>query len=308
MKGDLGRHRIGAVARLTGISEHVLRVWERRYGMVVPSRPHGGQRLYSDDDVARLRRLKHLTDLGHSIGTVARLPDKEIDALLRRHPETRAPPRDVSDLASPGSVAGAIRARFLEAITELDVSAADRVIARALVTFEPIELLEHVVVPLLKEVGHRWKESTFSIAQEHAASAVIRNQLGGFIRQLPTDAASPLAVCATPAGEQHEFGALFAAVIAVTRGWRSIYLGPSLPADDIAQAARQTKARVVLLSVVSLPQVELAREVTRLRTLLPRTTHIHLGGSGVDPKTTFIGVHYVRDLTALAKTLETTKR
>ncbi|MEO7096697.1 MAG: MerR family transcriptional regulator [Polyangiales bacterium] len=308
MKGDLGRHRIGAVARLTGISEHVLRVWERRYATVAPARPHGGQRLYSDADVAHLRRLKHLTDLGHSIGTIARLRDKELDALLRRHPETRTPPRDGEDPAAPGAVVGAIQARFLEAISTLDVAAADRMVARALVTFEPLELLEDVIAPLLLEVGRRWQASTFSIAQEHAASAVIRNQLGGFVRQMSADAGAPVAVCATPAGERHEFGALFAAVVAVTLGWRAVYLGPSLPADDIAQAARQTKARAVMLSVVCLPPVELAREVSRLRTLLPRGTQIYLGGSGTDAKTTFIAVRHVRDLRALAKAIETDKR
>ena len=304
MKGDLGRHRIGAVARLTGISEHVLRVWERRYRTVEPSRPSGGQRLYSDEDVARLRRLKHLTDLGHSIGTVAHLSEAEIDALLQRHPEARLPAGEPArDLASQDAVVEAIRARFLAAIAELDVAAADRVVARALVTFEPLELLEDIVAPLLQEIGRRWKGGVFSIAQEHAATAVLRNQLGGFVRQMPTAEFAPVVVCATPEGELHEFGALFAAVISVTRGWQAVYLGPSLPAEDIVEAARKTNARAVLISAVSLPDVELAREVSRLRALLSSTVALYLGGSGVDRDVRFIGVHHVRDLRALAQAL-----
>ena len=308
MKGDLGRHRIGAVARLTGISEHVLRVWERRYGTVVPSRPAGGQRLYSDDDVARLRRLKHLTDLGHSIGTVANLSDVEIDALLQRHPEARVAVDEPHDVASSDAVIGAICARFLAAIADLDLAAADRVVARALVTFEPLALLEDVVAPILREVGRRWKEGIFSIAQEHAATAVLRNQLGGFMRQMPIDERAPVAVCATPEGELHEFGALFAAGLAVTRGWQAVYLGPSLPADEIAEVARKTHARAVLLSAVSLPSVQLARQVSQLRTLLPSTVAIHLGGGGVDADARLIGVHHVADLKALAAALTSALR
>ncbi|GAC1573245.1 MAG: cobalamin-dependent protein [Polyangiales bacterium] len=320
VKGDLGRHRIGAVAQLTGVSEHALRVWERRYAVVTPSRPHGGQRLYSDDEVARLRRLKHLTDLGHSIGGIARLPETEIDALIERHAEARVTPRlpgpkrsswdsteSLGWVGSKASLVEAIRERFLTAIAGLDVESADRVLARAFVAFEPLALIDEVIAPLFVEIGDRWQRSKFSIAQEHAATAILRNQLGAVIRQLPPQPAAKVAICATPSGEHHEFGALFASVVCATRGWRVVYLGASLPADEIANAAKETRARAVMLSVVALPKVAVAREVSRLRTLLPRSIKLYLGGAGVDPKSKFVGAHYLKDLNALLKVLDGVK-
>ena len=306
MKPLLGRHRIGAVARLTGISEHALRVWERRYGTVAPLRLEGGQRLYSDADVSRLRRLKHLTDLGHAIGGIARLTDSEIEALVSSHPEpkTSVSLRPVGENGSKSALVEAIRERFLGAIAALDMETAERVITRALVAFDPLELITDVMVPLLEEIGDRWEHSQLSIAQEHAATAVLRSHLGSVIRIMPPQPGAPLAICATPSGEQHEFGALFAAIVCAARGWRVVYLGAALPVDEIAQAAQQTGASAVMLSIVALKDVEIARDVSRLRVLLPRSVELYLGGRGVDPKIKLVGVRHLEDLRALAQVLD----
>ena len=75
-------YRIGAVAKLTGISPDTLRVWERRYGCIVPQRSPGGGRLYSADDIARLQLMKLLVDRGDSIGAVATLDQEALQALV----------------------------------------------------------------------------------------------------------------------------------------------------------------------------------------------------------------------------------
>jgi DNA-binding transcriptional MerR regulator len=78
-------YRVGAVRRLTGLSDHTLRAWERRHGVIRPSRTGGGMRVYSEDDVARLQLLKALTDCGESIGSIAALDDRELRARLALH-------------------------------------------------------------------------------------------------------------------------------------------------------------------------------------------------------------------------------
>ncbi|MGD8977258.1 MAG: MerR family transcriptional regulator [Gammaproteobacteria bacterium] len=84
---------IGTVSRLTGISQHTLRVWERRYKAVESGRSEGGRRLYSNDDVERLTLLKALVDRGDRIGQIA---SEDTDALRARlatyqdHSQTRS--------------------------------------------------------------------------------------------------------------------------------------------------------------------------------------------------------------------------
>jgi DNA-binding transcriptional MerR regulator len=85
-KKQESNYRIGAVSRLTGIPPDTLRVWERRYDLVTPSRSEGGGRLYSQGDVTRLSVIKRLVDSGHAIGTIAEL---SLEQLHQRLAETR---------------------------------------------------------------------------------------------------------------------------------------------------------------------------------------------------------------------------
>lgn len=104
-------HRSGAVARMLRMPVATLRVWERRYGVTQPMLSASGQRLYSADDVRRLALLKQLTDLGHAIGSLARLDMKRLQQVAGTHASVRAagraehPAQDKSAPAHPWRVA-----------------------------------------------------------------------------------------------------------------------------------------------------------------------------------------------------------
>src|SRR5262245_13932554 len=91
------KYRIGTVSRLTGLPPDVVRVWERRYAAIKPQRSEGGSRLYSDADVARLRRLRQAVELGHAIGQIAKLPEKELVNLSAKHRATFTDQQDAVD-------------------------------------------------------------------------------------------------------------------------------------------------------------------------------------------------------------------
>jgi DNA-binding transcriptional MerR regulator len=100
------RYPVRLVARRTGLTPHVLRAWERRYGVVVPARSEGGQRLYSDADIRRLELLRRLTDAGHSIARLARLPAEELALLVEATPmEPRSADADAAREREPAGVA-----------------------------------------------------------------------------------------------------------------------------------------------------------------------------------------------------------
>jgi MerR family transcriptional regulator, light-induced transcriptional regulator len=236
------KYRIGTVARLTGVSTHAIRVWERRYRAVEPRRTGGGNRLYSDQDVARLRLMKRLTDQGHAISQIANLDEQSLRSLL---PEAAAPP-DLGDRER-------LQGEFLTAVEALDVVAAERILSRMALGLSPRDLVTAVVGSLLEEIGRRWEAGTLRISQEHAASALMRNLLGTLMRMYTQDGNAPTAVAATLPGERHEFGALMAALLAATHGWRVLYLGPDLPVDDLVHAVSTSGAQLLLLSLVNDP-------------------------------------------------------
>ncbi|HEY6725948.1 MAG TPA: MerR family transcriptional regulator, partial [Polyangiaceae bacterium] len=267
------KYRIGLVARLTGVSAHQLRIWERRYHTVTPARTEGGDRLYSDNDVARLRSLKKLADLGHSIGRVARLGEPELVALLAMEPP-------LAEAADGSLLAERVSQQFLECLERVDPLEAERVLARAAIAFEPELFTLEVLLPAMREVGRRWSTGAFTIAQEHSASAVLRTQLGALMRLYAPEVGARVVVCATLPAELHEFGALAAGLLAAGRGWKVIYLGPNLPADEIADAVARSRAELVLLSVV-LQQQGVREQLTRLRAALPARVRVIVGGAGV---------------------------
>jgi MerR family transcriptional regulator, light-induced transcriptional regulator len=275
------RYRIGTLARLTGITTHALRVWERRYGALSPMRTAGGARLYDDDDVKRLRIIKQLLERGYTISAIATL---DVAALTRLLP-AEEPPLVV---AKPGPDARARRVidELLAGVAELDLERASRALVQATNTFSPHDLVTQVLAPTLDEIGARWESGDICIASEHAASAMLRTQLGALLAAQPVNGMAPV-VCTTPAGEQHELGALLAAVVIAMHGRRAIYLGANLPASQIAQAARLSKAGSVALSVVGLEPAEAEREVSALCQALPPEVAILVGGRGSEQGVSF---------------------
>lgn len=275
------RHPIRVVSERTGLSPDVLRAWERRYAAVAPPRRPGvGQRLYSDADVERLRLLRRVTAAGRSIGHVAGLSDAELAALVREDEAQRAP-APPSALRRDGDAADAHLRSALAAAGEMDGGALEAALRRAMVMLGADAFVDHVAVPFLRAVGDGWAAGALTVAHEHLASAVLRRVLGIVTDAGPTAGAARTVVVATPGGQLHELGAMLAAASAVSAGWRVVYLGADLPADDIARAARGTGADAVALSLVSPANARAdAGELRRLRRALPPRVPLIAGGEG----------------------------
>jgi DNA-binding transcriptional MerR regulator len=77
-------HKIGAVASLSGVPTPTLRIWEIRYGTFTPHKTLGNHRLYTDDDVLKATLLKRLTEQGHGISNIAKLPSRALNKLLQQ--------------------------------------------------------------------------------------------------------------------------------------------------------------------------------------------------------------------------------
>jgi len=282
------RYPVRLVALRTGLTPHVLRAWERRYGVVVPSRSEGGQRLYSERDVERLRLLRRLTERGHAISRLAALPLDELNRLDAALPSREAeavagrPARggpygavEVSREAAGEFAAGALRAT-----RRLDAAELQALLERAAVTLGVPAFLDAVVAPALEEIGHGWTERSVTVAQEHMATDVFRRVLGWLLRVYEAHGTAPRLTVATPPGQRHELGALMVAASAAAEGWAVTYLGPDLPVADLLSAAAQTGARAVGLSVVyPSDEVRLRAIVQETRAGLPEGVPLVIGGA-----------------------------
>ncbi|MEJ2502420.1 MAG: MerR family transcriptional regulator [Gemmatimonadota bacterium] len=290
------RHPMGVVVQRTGLTSHVLRAWERRYGVVEPGRTDGGQRLYSDADVVRLRLLNRATVGGRSIGTVAPMTLDELVELVGEDAPEEVRPRPDRE---------AYLQRSLEAADRLDGQSLRDELMRAVVKLSAPVFVTEIVGPLLHRVGDLWEAGELRPAQEHVVSTAVRQVLDWLLDRFEAPPGAPLLVAGTPSGEMHEFGAMLAAVVAADSGWRVLYLGPSLPAEEIALAAERAGASVVAVSVVDGEDAEVDRageELRRLRDGLPPGVIVVTGGrrsSRVTPE----GVTLVEDLDGLRNVL-----
>lgn len=265
-------YNIGAVARRAGLTAHVLRVWERRYRAVRPTRTDGNQRVYTEEDVERLRLLERLCRSGHRIGSIARAPVEELRSLAV----------GTAADAEPGEAAGGtagLLARCRAAVEEADGLRLGRVLETARVFVPPPRLLSEVVFPLMRWVGERWRAGSIRILHEHVATAVARALLDRMASEFPPADRAPSLVIATPPGEWHELGALAARIVALDRGWRVAYLGASVPAAEICEAVRRLGASGVALGITDPAVARQAAACLRsVRKTLDKNMFLTIGG------------------------------
>jgi len=271
---------IQLASKLSGLSQHLIRMWERRYGALNPSRTDTNRRMYCDEAVKRLRLLKTLTENGHRIGGVARLETVELEELVSKLAPLAA------DSAKPGSDTTPPEQLVEEAIAaskRYDCEGLRRVLLVARLQYGQRGMLHRVICPLIIQIGSDWQQGEMRPSHEHIATAVIREILLTPVpgSQLPVHA--PELVVATPAGEMHELGALIVAASARDLGWYVTYLGPNLPVEEIAACAKARQATAVALSVVypeNCPVI--VDKLRRMRELLPPAMRLIVGGRAAE--------------------------
>ena len=237
---------MAVVTRRTGLRADVIRAWERRHRAVRPRRSSGNRRLYTDDDIRRLTLIRRTVDAGWQIGQVARLSDAELEGLIDDHagePLTPAPA-----LSSPERLEHHLE-RCLAVVGALDGEMLAHQLESASVELSRVDLVERLLVPMMQRIGRGCSDGTLRTANEHLATAVLRSFLDTIRSAYPASDSDPGIVVTTPVFQHHELAALLVAVTARSEGWRTTYLGPNLPAEEIVAAVRQRGASTLALSI-----------------------------------------------------------
>jgi methanogenic corrinoid protein MtbC1 len=252
-----GQLRIGELSRRSGVSPELLRAWERRYGLLRPARSTGGLRLYSLDDLERVRSMQRHLASG--------LAAAEAAALATAEPAT-------TPVLGPGNV----RHDLAVAVAAFDEARAQAVLDALLAVATVDTAIGDVVVPYLHDLGTRWERGDASVAEEHFASGVLRGRMLGLARGW-SRGVGPQIVLACAPGEQHDLGLIAFGLALRARGWRIVYLGADTPVASVAEAARASQPAFVVVSAVTGDRL-LAVE-NELREL-SREHRLCLGGAG----------------------------
>lgn len=274
----LPRHPIRVVSARTGLPQDVIRAWERRYGVVAPPRGGTGRRLYTDEDIERLRLLKRAVAGGRRISDVAGLDTEALQRMVNEDFKQR--PEGAALRTGPGGrlSPSLILEEVMRALEALDRHRLEHVLREASVEMSPAAFRQQLIVPLLDTIGARWEEGSLRIVHEHLASTIVRTFLAA-PKNGQDRPHAPRIVVTTPAGQIHELGALMASAVAEEIGWDVHFMGANLPAEEIAAAVRQIGARAVALSISYRENdARLIEEMRRLRGLVDPAVPIFVGG------------------------------
>jgi DNA-binding transcriptional MerR regulator len=227
---EQGLFRIGTLAKRTGVSADLLRAWERRYGILRPSRTEGRYRLYSESDVDRVLLMKGYTEAGMSASDAARL--------------TANLPG--SSPIGPGSVIDARRSALRQALLDLDDAGANAAFDALLADLSIETVLSDVVLPILREVGEGWVAGDLDISQEHFASSILRGRLLGLARGWGAPLPRTVLLACAP-GELHDIGLICFGIAAWRRGFAVTFLGQDTPVASVTRAAEAIDPTVVVV-------------------------------------------------------------
>ena len=218
---------IRTVSMLTGVNAVTLRAWERRYNLVTPQRTPKGHRLYTRQDVERIKQIVDLLSQGISVSHAG--------PLLEQTPGATA----TTPAAESNDIWKNYQESMLSAIERFDEPALDGAYNDALSLY-PVDIVsQRLTTPLLRLLGERWNKRETGVAEEHFFSVYLRNKLGTRIHHMNQRGGGPLLLLACLPGELHEIGLLFFALAAVNSGYRVLILGANTPLATNPRGARQ---------------------------------------------------------------------
>ena len=261
-------YSITEIEQETGISRDTLRVWERRYGFPAPLRNQRSERLYTSQQLTRLRLLKQLLDSGMRPGKLVQLDEQQLRQL------TSQPDAMVMESAAVETL--------LDSLTNGPRSALLPSLEALLQQHGLRVFLTDVVAPMNLAVGEAWFTGRIGILDEHHYAEQVRRVLTTALGSLPTGSESLRVLLTTLPGEPHGIGILMVACMLCLEGAQVLLIGVQTPLEEIVRGAVESRCRVVGISCSAhMGRRMIASQLVKLSKMLPHNITIWAGGSGV---------------------------
>lgn len=240
----MGVYSIKDLEKISGIKAHTIRIWERRYGVIEPQRSDTNIRKYSDDDLKRIINISILNQNGLKISKIANLTSGELK-------------QKVFDICTDVDNSNVQIENLVVSMLELDEVKFSEVMNKNIDSLGFEATVEDILFPFLDRIGVLWQTGTITPAQEHFISNLVRQKLIVAIdNHMETPKNDKRITFFLPENELHEIGLLFYSLIARIDGYNVVYLGVSVPFDDIIQVNEIQKADVFFTSLVNPPTKE----------------------------------------------------
>ncbi len=259
-------YRIQTVAVMTGVPAATLRSWERRYGVPQPVRTRTAYRLYNDDEVALIRRMKALIDEG----LVASEAAARVLAVAPAAPLVA----DVFARAADSLV---------EAALAYDAARLTEQLRWALTLGDANAVFGRVLTPALVRLGELWQAGEASVGQEHFLSEAVEHTARDLLRLVQPPASAPAVLLACFPDEQHHLALYGVGIRLASLGVRSLLLGPRTPVAALAEAAARVRPVMIGLSLTITPPLERGRELLREIATAAGAVPWAVGGVGAGP-------------------------
>ena len=289
---------IGQLSELTGIGQHTLRVWEKRYDALKVIRLPSGHRRYPRDEVKRLRAVAKALDKGFRTRRVVNSSLEELEALFQQP----APGENTHEVNEPVAATNSapLILEWISAARHFDEVYLTEQFYHEWGLRGPITFLNELATPFLVQVGQQWADGELTISQEHFASERLSDFLGAQWRKINERNGGRQMVLTTLPEEQHRVGLQMGALVTALSGRKVIYLGPNTPVDDTLSAVAKSGAQALGISVsVTYPVKDGRKMIQLFRRKLPEKIVLVVGGAGANalfPNKVPDGIHLFTDM------------
>lgn len=262
-------YKIKDLENLSGIKAHTIRIWEKRYNLLSPSRTETKIRTYSDADLVKLLNISILNENGWKISKIALLNDAELA-------------QEVSKVSIEKTVDSVVVNLFIKSLTTLDSALFSRVFDSCVAKESLTATYENYLIPFLNRIGVMWLIGSINPSQEHFVSCLIRQKVIVAIDQLKDkDQPVPDFILFCREGEWHELGLLYYYFRLKEKGYSVLYLGQNLPVAAVQEvvSSMQFKPKVVS-SFVSPVDEDMLDYLKKMQEKV--NTKLYVGGAQTD--------------------------
>ena len=234
------RYSIKDLEKLTGIKAHTIRIWEKRYQLIEPERTSTNIRYYSDNDLKKLLNVSILNRNGLKISNIVNMGNEEINERIMEISETSYDHDNQIE-------------QLIVAMIDFDEVRFERVLTTSIIKSGFDDTVINLLYPFFEKIGILWQIGTIFPAQEHFVSNIIRQKLIIAIdgQNNPLKPDTKCILMALPSGEWHELGLLFYYYLARKAGLRVIYLGQSVPFEDLIEVSRKQTVDLFFTSMTT---------------------------------------------------------
>jgi DNA-binding transcriptional MerR regulator len=264
----MANYSIKDIEKLSGIKAHTLRIWEKRYQIIEPSRTGTNIRYYTDKDLKKILNVSILNRHGIKISKIAALTNSQInEKVLQVIREANDYNTQIENLVI--------------SMIEFSEEKFDKIITKLIINLGFEESIIKVIYPFFEKIGFLWQTETINPGQEHFVSNLVRQKLLSAVDNLipePNDQSKTF-VLFLPEGELHEIGLLFFHYLLRKRGHETIYLGQTLPFEDLINVCAIKTADCIFTYFTNVFQdgKEVKKYILELSTTFPEKT-IYLSG------------------------------